>query len=722
MQSLERRLGLFAVVTISISSMVGSGIFVLPGLGAAITGPSLFIAFLLSALTILPAALSKSELATAMPTSGGTYVYIERTFGPLVGTVAGLGLFVSILLKAAFELIGLGAYFIVFSDAPLTPTILVFLTGIIFLNILGVGKVSSLLTAILAITILSLMVLAGFSIPYWDIGNFEPLYTGGMSGLAGATALVFVSFAGVTKVAAIAEEVKDPAKNLPRGILLSLFLVTILYCVVSLMLSGVFDSSEISGNLKPIYMLAHKVGGYGLAVAISVVAVITMINSTNASVLAGSRFPFAMSRDNLLPKALGSVRNRFLTPIASILLSGVVIAIVILTMDVAKIAKLASAFMIMIYMVENFCVIVLRETRPQWYKPGYKSPLYPFIQILGILSSIALLVAMGSISIVALVSVCAPGLIFYFAYSRNKTDRKGVLGIKGKRHDLIEENIFARHTDFYNIERSSQVVVALFGRERSPDMLVEMGVALADTGDVEVTSMIEVPEQTTLQDVLDEPAEVRSLRRRVKAMGNDKQRAIHFDPIVTHDLSKSIYDISQCVHCEWLLLEWRGKNRGALTIHDPLGWLKSHLNCKIGIFKDAGIRYIKSIMVVVNEDTNDKLVLDTAEHFSQVHKAGITLVEWIKDETEKEKAMLTLEKISESISMPVKTKIIIGGEEIKSIIEETTEHELLVFGSQDHTFKASVFGNYDNKLISKSACSVMAVHSPMAAQVNKTNE
>ncbi len=100
MQSLERRLGLFSVITISISSMIGSGIFVLPGLGFAMTGPSIYLAFLLSAICILPAAISKAELATAMPTSGGTYVYLERTFGPLAGTVSGLGLFLSILLKA----------------------------------------------------------------------------------------------------------------------------------------------------------------------------------------------------------------------------------------------------------------------------------------------------------------------------------------------------------------------------------------------------------------------------------------------------------------------------------------------------------------------------------------------------------------------------------------------------------------------------------------------
>ena len=158
MQSLERRLGLFSVITISISSMLGSGIFVLPGIGFDTTGPSLFLAFLFSAITILPAAMSKAELATAMPTSGGTYIYIERTFGPLAGTVAGLGLFLSILLKASFALIGLGTYFIVFSTLPLMPTILLFLLAIVILNIFGVGKVSSMLTFILGISLVSLAI------------------------------------------------------------------------------------------------------------------------------------------------------------------------------------------------------------------------------------------------------------------------------------------------------------------------------------------------------------------------------------------------------------------------------------------------------------------------------------------------------------------------------------------------------------------------------------
>lgn len=714
MQSLERRLGLFSIITISISSMLGSGIFVLPGIGFETTGPSLFLAFLFSAITILPAAMSKAELATAMPTSGGTYIYIERTFGPLAGTVAGLGLFISILLKASFALIGLGTYFIVFSTLPLMPTIMIFLGAIVLLNIFGVGKVSSMLTIILGISLVSLAILAGMSVSSWEQANMVPLMTNGWDGLASATALVFVSFAGVTKVAAIAEEVKDPEKNLPRGILLSLLIVTILYCAVSFILAGVFPTGEIAGDIKPIFTLAKSVAGSWVGNFIALVAVLTMVNTSNAGILAGSRFPFAMSRDRLLPEQLGKLHPRFLTPLASIILSGIIVATVLLTMDVAKIAKLASAFMIMIYMVENLAVIVLREKRPQWYKPGYKAPLYPTLQVLGILSGFALLYAMGSLAILAIGSIAVPGILFYALYAKNRTNRKGVLGIKGKRIDLLEEaSLPQRHFNFYEAKRAAQVVVTLFGKERSSDMLIEMGVALAHHGDVEVASIIEVPEQTTLQDVADEPAEVRSLRRRVNAMALAKDEQITFDPIVSHDVARSVFAISQCVHCDWLLTEWRGRSQGALTIHKPIGWLKSHLHCNLAIFKDAGVRYIQKIIVLLNDDRNDKVALETADHLAEVNKASVTIAKFLPDSTSAEVVAQKLEELKGlkfSCTPCTEATIIQGESMVSSVIAETVNYDLFILGSKAHTFKRSIMGADDDRMIAKAACSVLAVH------------
>ena len=382
--------------------MIGSGIFVLPGIGFDITGPSIYLAFLLSSICILPAAVSKAELATAMPTSGGTYVYLERTFGPLAGTVGGLGLFLSILLKAAFSLVGIAAYFSVFSNFSLMPTTLTFLAIIVLLNIFGVGKVSNILTAVLFVTVISLLALCIFSLPSWNYENLTPSLPFGFKGLLSATGLVFVSFAGVTKIAAIAEEIKDPEVNIPRGILISLFLVTVIYCGVSLILAGNYQYQQIAGEIKPIYRLAYDVGGNVIGTIFAVVATLTMVNTSNAGILAGSRFPFAMARDNLVPNFLGKLHKKFLTPITSIILSGVVIGIVLLTMDVAKIAKLASAFMILGYMGVNLSVVVLRESRAQWYKPSYKTPLYPFIQVFGVLSGAALLISMGKLAFFAI--------------------------------------------------------------------------------------------------------------------------------------------------------------------------------------------------------------------------------------------------------------------------------------------------------------------------------
>ncbi|MEM1215875.1 MAG: amino acid permease, partial [Bacteroidota bacterium] len=142
MKKLERRLSLTYVVAIGIGGMLGSGIFVLPGIAAAKTGPSIWLAYLLAGICVLPAALSKAELATAMPTSGGTYVYIERAFGPMMGTISGIGLWLSLLLKSSFALVGFGAYLAVFAaDLQVELVALGSLALILLLNIMGVKKV-----------------------------------------------------------------------------------------------------------------------------------------------------------------------------------------------------------------------------------------------------------------------------------------------------------------------------------------------------------------------------------------------------------------------------------------------------------------------------------------------------------------------------------------------------------------------------------------------------
>ena len=741
MKKLERSLGLGAVVSISVSAMIGSGIFVLPGIAAATTGPSVWLAYLLAAFAVLPAALSKSELATAMPTSGGTYVYLERTFGPIVGTISGLGLWISLLLKSSFALVGFGAYLkILAPQVDLVPTSLTILFFIVLLNILGVGKVSGILMFVVGLCITLLSGISAASIFSFDITNMQPLFPEGTNGLAAATALVFVSYAGVTKVAAIAEEIKAPEKNLPRGILISLLIATIIYSGVTFLLFGNLPIEQIKGNLSPIYTFAEHLNIPFLSPITAVIAIVTMSSMANSGILASSRFPFAMARDKLLPSALGRLNRKFLTPVLSIIISGLIVAIVLLTMDIGKIAKYASVFMIIIYMAENIAVVVLRESRIQWYNPEYKSPFYPYAQIFGILINIGLLVGMGATLVLqAILAISIPGLIIFLLYSRRQTERRGVIGIRGKRSDLVEqEQVVQLRSRLEDIDLSidANVVVAIFGEERSPEMLIEMGVTLAQHGNCEVAHITEVPEQTDLDDIMDEPAVLRSLRRRVVAMAVERKETIIFDPVVTHDLTKTVFHISQRLHCQWLLIEWRGKTSGAFTIHNPMGWLKGHLQCNLGIFRDSGVRYIRKIMCYLKGDENDELILNTADHLAEVNRADIVIIRVIpkhkilKDTTENQNAEALAnqnrEKVEDQIREMAKScvartsfQVIESHNAVETILNQTVEYDLFLFGASKFGVMSSFFGSDDDKLVAKAACSVISIQKAPSFQDNK---
>ena len=372
-----------------------SAIFVLPGLAAEKTGASIWLAYLLAGLSVLPAALCKAELATAMPASGGTYVYMARAFGPLVGTIAGLGLWLSLLLKSAFSLVGFGAYLVVLADLPIKPMALSLLVALTALNVLGVRKVSKAQLVAVGLSVGGLTLFCLMSIGAFDSKNMEPLFPEGGTGFLAAAGFLFVSYAGVTKVAALAEEVKNPDKNLPLAIIISLTIAIVIYAAVSLALAGVVPIEQLKGDLKPIYTLANILGGSALGALAAVLAIITMAAMATAGLLAASRFPFAMSRDQLLPSKLTFIHPRFKTPVVCIIGTSVVMGIAIVSLDVMRIAKLASAFKILIFMGVNLAVIVLRESRLAWYKPAYRSPFYPWVPILGIATEAVLLIVLG---------------------------------------------------------------------------------------------------------------------------------------------------------------------------------------------------------------------------------------------------------------------------------------------------------------------------------------
>jgi amino acid transporter len=428
----ERSITLIGVIIISLSAMLGSGLFVLPSFAGEMMGAGIWLAFLLSASVVLPGAISKSELAAGMPSSGGSYVYLERTYGPMIGTISGLGLWASFLLKSSFALIGFSAYMYTITtyfDIELS-TYVVSLSALVLItivNILGVKKVKAIQTPILGLTLLllfgvSIMALfdqsTDMSRPWTSAMNADP-WT-----IAETSAFVFVAYAGVTKVAAIGGEVKDPGRNLPYGILLSLLIATILYCSITYMMMATIPgewwvNSDGSTVEDPIYKFVESVAGTKVGVIAAILAVLTMISMALAGLLASSRFLFAMARDNLLPQSLEEVNAKYETPHWPIIITAAVMGLAILSLPVKDVAKLASGFKIMIFIMINSCVIILRQTsyKHEW-NPEYRGPLYPLIQIWGIVAGIILVLIMGIKAIIGAAAAIGVGLIVYQLYGK----------------------------------------------------------------------------------------------------------------------------------------------------------------------------------------------------------------------------------------------------------------------------------------------------------------
>ncbi len=727
MKKLERSLSLTTVIAISIGGMLGSGIFVLPGIAAAKTGSSIWLAYLLAAVCILPAALSKSELATAMPSSGGTYVYIERAFGPAFGTIAGIGLWLSLLLKSSFALVGFGAYLSILVDIDLGLTkfvALIFLLLILFLNIFGVKKVGKVQIVIVTISLISLSLIFIFGLPKVTPNLLDPFLTKGNYGLISTVAFVYISYAGVTKVAAIAGEIKNPSQNLPRAMILSLLIMTTIYVLVAFVLVGNIPLETLQTDIKPIYTIANLLGGKYIGNVAAIVGVITLISMANSGVLAASRFPFAMAIDKLLPSFMGKIHSKHLTPVATIIMTGVVMALVILFLDVEKIAKLASAFMVMMFISVNASVIVLRETSAQWYNPKYRSPMYPVVQLFGIISGIILLVFLGLMPFAAIVSIIILGLIIYYAFGKNAT-RTGVLRRYGHRPALYllykrngknkkphqRKQLSSNNNLDGNLVSNAGVIVPLLGNENSPEMLVEIGAAINKKEKIQTVNITEIPNQTFLDAVLEDNPKINSLERRISRLAKSKEIDIDFEAVVSHDLSETIHELSFQTNCDWLIMGWNGRAHSGILVSNPIGWLLTHINSDFALFKDNGVRYIGKVLLALRPGRKDKNFVAVADRICQFYNASLTMLHVVPeglsdDEIEKIKKN-SIYVLRNAVS---KCEVVIqkSDDSIEAISKASASYDLLILGTPEKDNWLSVlFGTGKDKFTEKSACSVL---------------
>lgn len=424
---LKKELTLLNVYAIATGTTLSAGFFLLPGIAFNEAGPAVVLSYMIAAIPLIPAMFSMVELSTAMPRAGGAYYFLDRSMGPFVGTIGGLGTWLALVFKTAFALIGMGAYLSIFwPEVPIVmlAVILAVLFGIV--NLFGAKKTGTFQVFMVFALLLILLAFIGKGIPEINSVHFEGFFDKGTVSIISTAGLVYISYVGVTNIASVAEEVQNPERNLPLGVFLAIGTAIIVYAVGTTIMVGVLPANELAQDLTPVASTAEIIFGEWGKIAVTVAAVIAFASVANAGILSASRYPLAMSRDHLIPSKLAKLTARNIPHYGIAVTVGLII-LLILTLDIARIAKLASAFQLLMFAFICLAVVVMRESQIEAYDPGYRSPFYPWMQIFGVFSPLWLIAEMGALPILFSLGLVTLGTVWYFAYAQNRVVRSGAI-------------------------------------------------------------------------------------------------------------------------------------------------------------------------------------------------------------------------------------------------------------------------------------------------------
>ncbi|MFO7905082.1 MAG: amino acid permease [Pirellulaceae bacterium] len=425
-KGLRKGLTLIHVFSIASGAMISSGLFILPGMAHAMAGPGVIWSYLLAGILATAGALSIAELATAMPKPGGDYFFITRGFGAGIGTIAGMLSWFALSLKSAFAIVGMATFLALIVDVNGLAAGVVLCLLFVLLNQVGVDLAARVQVALVfgLFALLAIYVLVGLSQVRSEL--LIPFAPYGLDRIFTTTGFVFVSYSGLLKVASVAEEVRNPGRVIPLGLVLSLVTVTIFYTLAVAVTSGVLETEVLDGSMTPLSDGGQVImGPFGYA-AMSIGAIFAFVSTANAGIMAASRYLLALSRDKLLPPRLANINSRFQTPHVAIIVTGVAIMLGLL-LKLEVLVEAASTVLILTSMLSCLSVVVLRESRLENYRPIFKAPLYPWLQIGGVAGLGFVLFEMGvEAYFISLILILAGFLVYWF-YGRTRGERGSAL-------------------------------------------------------------------------------------------------------------------------------------------------------------------------------------------------------------------------------------------------------------------------------------------------------
>lgn len=740
-EGLRRELGFWDALTIGAGTMIGAGIFLLSGVALSLTGPAAIFSYVGAGIVCMMTAASAAELATGMPTSGGDYYFVSRSVGPMFGAISGVGIWLSLTFAIAFYLYGLGEY--LSQLVPISPFVGALVGGVLLtaLNVIG-AKESGRTQVVVVLTLFG--ILAAFAVAgvfNIEMENFSPFFPFGTEPIFTTTALVFVSFLGFVKIAAVAEEIRDPAKNLPRALIGSVALVTVLYVVILLVIAGIFPQRVIGAVRDPLTQAARDLVGPVGALVIIFAGLLATVSSANASIMASSRINLAMARDRMIPNWLAAIHGRLLTPYRAILVTGLLALVFLFIESLETLAKIASVLQLYSYAALNIGCVMLRAAAPPWYRPTFRSPGYPVFHLLAAGACIGIILFSGLFAQLAVVILIVISIGWYAVWGARRVSIETALPhLKSKWSD-VGLRIFFLPAIRYEVEKPEarslrlrtldttgprKVTVALANPEHEASLLT-LGQYIAtgreEGGEVTGLHLVRVPLQTPLDDARKQLEGRRVFTETLRTVEESRRqeggalRETKMDAIsdVAHEPFAALMAEVVRRDSDLLLMGWQGGLSVGQIYKNPVQRLISDVEADVAVLKDRGIDQIQRILIPWGGGMHARLGLEVAVRLARSTRARIDLLRIVRTDTDRERERAQLERSTATLTA--------GLENVHILIEEDDDvtervvkqlevfaYDLVVIGaSREWRIRNVLLGSIPDVIADRASCSVLMV-------------
>jgi amino acid transporter/nucleotide-binding universal stress UspA family protein len=717
---LSREMGVLSATMIGVGAMIGAGIFVLTGIAAGEAGPALILVFLLNGVVTTFTAMTYAELSSAIPEAGGGYLWVKHSLPGINGFLSGWMSWFAHAVAGSLYALGFGAYF-----GLLLETYNISLLGLsgdhlikflavaiaivfIYINYMGASETGAIANIIgfTKIAILCVFIVSGLYAMYNRpefFSNFHPFLPNGFGGVFMAMGLTFIAFEGYEVIAQTAEEVKDPKKNLPRAIFLSMLIVIPIYLLVAFVSIGAMQTDiptwQFLGQYQELGLVeaARQFMPFGTFLLL-LGGLMSTMSALNATTYSSTRVSFAMGRDHNLPGIFKKVHPVRRTPHMALFITGALIIVMALGLPIEDVASASAIMFLLLFLQVNLAVIVIRKKFGSELEYGYKMPFFPLIPILGIITQLFLALYMFNYSPTGWYSIIiwtAIGFVVYFGYSVNK--------------EKVEKGKIARQV----APGDYRVVVAL-SNLKNVKPLITIGAALAKAQASEIVALyiIGVPQQTFLETGDQFIQNSEPIFKKALSTGAEFGVPVIKKTVVSHEISEAVLDVARSGKSNILLLGGTEKMfKGKIKQSVPQIVMRN-ADCNVGIFFPKHFKEVRNILVPLGLGEHEFRVMG-GQQLMEFFGAQMKLLTIVKDEASVPQAQEMLDNSARLVKGKINCQVKVADSVEDTIVKQSKDHDLIILGpSTEWLLHDVLFGSLPDRIISRSHCSILILKQP----------